>query len=102
MRRRGAVSTECAAAPGALCFNDLCEVAAWACSVRRTLKVLRRKAYGVDGHADVMPHKQTECAAASGGVCCNDLLRSCGMGMLCPQNLSLGPRLPESIVWHVL
>ena len=22
--------------------------------------------------------------------------------MLCPQNMSLGPRLPESIVWHVL
>ena len=22
--------------------------------------------------------------------------------MLCPQNMSLGPRLPESSVWHVL
>ena len=22
--------------------------------------------------------------------------------MLCPQNMSLGPGLPESIVWHVL
>ena len=29
-------------------------------------------------------------------------LRSCGVGMLCPQNMSLGPRLPESMVWHVL
>jgi hypothetical protein len=22
--------------------------------------------------------------------------------MLCPQNMSVGPRLPESMVWHVL
>jgi hypothetical protein len=21
--------------------------------------------------------------------------------MLCPQNMSVGPRLPESMVWHV-
>ena len=33
---RQLVSMDCAAAPGALCFNDLREVVAWACSVRRT------------------------------------------------------------------
>ena len=55
MRRRGAVSTECAATLGALCFNDICEVSA-----------------------------------------------CCGVGMLCPQSMSVGPRLPESMVWHVL
>jgi len=42
------VSTEGAAAPGAVCFNDLQEVVAWACSVRRTRNELGPKTYGVD------------------------------------------------------
>ena len=45
------VSTEGAAAPGAVCFNDLQGVVAWACSVRRTLNELGPKTYGVDGVA---------------------------------------------------
>ena len=40
-----------AAAPGAVCFNDLQEVVAWACSFRRTLNELGPKTYGVDGVA---------------------------------------------------
>ena len=45
------VSKETAAAPGAVCFNDLRGVVAWACSVRRTLSELGPKAHGVDGVA---------------------------------------------------
>ena len=45
------VVTEGAAAPGAVCFNDLQGVVAWACSVRRTLNELGPKTYGVDGVA---------------------------------------------------
>ena len=39
------------AAPGAVYFNGLQGVVAWACSVRRTLNELGPKAYGVDGVA---------------------------------------------------
>ena len=45
------LSPEGAAAPGAVCFNDLQEVVAWACYVRRTLNELGPKTYGVDGAA---------------------------------------------------
>ena len=45
------VVTEGAAAPGAVCFNDLQGVVAWACSVRRTRNELGPKTYGVDGVA---------------------------------------------------
>ena len=45
------VVTEGAAALGAVCFNDLQGVVAWACSVRRTLNELGPKTYGVDGVA---------------------------------------------------
>ena len=45
------VVKEGAAAPGAICFNDLQGVVAWACSVRRTLNELGPKTYGVDGVA---------------------------------------------------
>ena len=40
-----------AAAPGAVCFDDLQGVVAWACSVRRTLSELGPKTYGTDGVA---------------------------------------------------
>ena len=39
------------AAPGAVYFNDMQGVVAWACSVRRTLNELGPKTYGVDGVA---------------------------------------------------
>ena len=45
------VVKEGTAAPGAVCFNDLQGVVAWACSVRRTLNELGPKTYGVDGVA---------------------------------------------------
>ena len=45
------LSPEGAAAPGAVCFDDLQGVVAWACSVRRTLNELGPKTYGTDGVA---------------------------------------------------
>ena len=45
------LSPEGAAAPGAVCFDDLHGVVAWACSVRRTLNELGPKTYGMDGVA---------------------------------------------------
>ena len=45
------LSTETAAASGAICFNHLRDVVAWACSVRRTFNELGPKVSGVDGVA---------------------------------------------------